>query len=319
MALSQSVSDYNMVAVDAEFMDMCPIAVGPFSHLHFTCEEQTPADVASRLQSLLVYLNGSFDNRFRRLVDDPRSLQVIQREIPHLVRPDQWRSVADWAVNFVAKAGGRRWGEVAAHEKCEVMAFAMLTGRAQGSVHVDAQQAGNFVDSMDGARTASARRAMMDDRSNPETCQVSRVAALLRVKYATSLCTVTLMRGADGQSHQSDLDLQTKVGGKELYYGSKRVGDCQLNFEANASAVERNPAENISLNQAGAFVFRVNNYINRDNADVPFEITAQKPGFTEVHAGVWPRSRKNGDFVTAEDLTGAGQALRGRAEGARGE
>jgi hypothetical protein len=214
-------------------------------------------------------------------------------------------------VNFVAKARGKRWDEMAAHEKYEVMAFAMLTGRAEGSTHLDMQQASNLVDFMDEAHGASSLRAMMDDRSNPETYQVSRVAALLRDKCVTSLCTVTLVWGVDGQPHKSDLDLHTKVDGSELYYGTKRVGSCQLDFDANASAVERNPAENISLNQVGTFVFRVNNYNNRDNADVPFEVTVRKPGFTEVHAGVWPKDRKNGDFltvctvsVTAADLKG---------------
>jgi hypothetical protein len=285
--------------------------VGPFSHLHFTCEQLTPADVASRLKGLSAYLNGSFDNRFQRLVDDPSSLQVIQREIPSLARPDHWRSVADWAVDFAAKARGRRWGELAAHEKYELMAFAMLTGRAQGSVHLDMQQAGNLVDFMDEAHSASTLRAMMDDRSNPETYQVSRVAALLRDKCVTSLCTVTLVWGVDGQPHKSDLDLHTKVGGKELYYGSKRVGDCQLDFDANASTVERNPAENISLNQVGTFVFRVNNFNNRDNAEVPFEVTVRKPGFTEVHAGVWPRSRRDRDFMTVCTVSVTAADLRG--------
>jgi hypothetical protein len=65
MARSQDVSDYYMVVIDAEFMDKYPVQVGPFSHLHFTCEQLTPADVASRLKGLSAYLNGSFDNRFR--------------------------------------------------------------------------------------------------------------------------------------------------------------------------------------------------------------------------------------------------------------
>jgi len=162
--------------------------------------------------------------------------------------------------------------------KYEVMAFALLTGRAQGAVHLDMQQASNLVDFMDDARNASALRAMMDERSNPETYQVSRVAALLRDKCVTSLCTVTLVWGVDGQPHQSDLDLHTKVAGKELYYGQKRVGKCQLDFDANASEVERNPAENVSLNQVGTFIFRVNNFNNRDKTDVPFEVTVRKPG-----------------------------------------
>jgi len=108
---------------------------------------------------------------------------------------------------------------------------------------------------------------------------------------------VTLTWGGDGLPNKSDLDLHTKVKGKELYYGQKQVGQCTLDFDANAGTVEKHPAENISLNQAGTFEFRVNNYSNRDGTDVPFEVTVRKPGFSEVHAGLWPAKRKPGAFI----------------------
>jgi len=104
--------------------------------------------------------------------------------------------------------------------------------------------------------------------------------------------------GMDGQPHKSDLDLHTKVGGQELYYSCKQVGKCKLDFDANASNIEKSPAENISLNQVGTFEFRVNNFNNRDNKDVPFQVIVKKPGFQEVHSGVWPVRRKNGEFLT---------------------
>eukprot|EP00418_Pyrodinium_bahamense_P019200 CAMPEP_0179126530 /NCGR_PEP_ID=MMETSP0796-20121207/59897_1 /TAXON_ID=73915 /ORGANISM="Pyrodinium bahamense, Strain pbaha01" /LENGTH=476 /DNA_ID=CAMNT_0020825283 /DNA_START=71 /DNA_END=1498 /DNA_ORIENTATION=+ len=309
---SQDVSDYRLVVIDQEFMDRYPVEVGGFTHIHFTCGQLTSPDVAAKIQDLCLYFNGSFDNRFQRLVDDPSSLQVIQQQIPHLVRPDHWRAVTEWAVNFVARARGHNWAELSAHQRFEVMTYAMLTGRSNGSVHADMQQASNLVDFMDGARDEHALRAMMDERSNPETYQVSRVAELLREKAVTSLCTVTLTWGGEGRPHKSDLDLHTKVGGQELYYGTKKVGKCQLDFDANASSVEKHPAENISLNQVGSFVFRVNNYNNRDGADVPFEVTVRKPGFSEVHSGVWPAKRRNGDFVTVCSVTVTAEDLEGK-------
>jgi hypothetical protein len=306
---SKEVVDYKLVVIDAEFMAQYPITVGPFEHVHFSCDQLTPDDLAAKLKELLAYLNGSFENRFQRLVDDPNSLQIIQNVIPSLVRPDHWRSMTSWAVQFVAKANGRSWAELAAHQKFEIMVFAMLTGRSHGSVHLDMQQASNLVDFVDDAHNTAALRAMMDDRSNPETYQVSRVATLLREKCVTSACTVTLTWGGEGQPHKSDLDLHTKVKGEELYYGKSQVGKCKLDFDANASKVEQNPAENISLNQEGVFEFRVNNYQNRDGKDVPFEVTVRKPGFNEVHTGLWPAKRKAGSFihictvtVTNEDL-----------------
>jgi len=165
------------------------------------------------------------------------------------------------------------------------------------------------VDFMDDAHNAQALRAMMDDRSDPEKYQVSHVAELLRNKCVTALCTVTLVWGMDDKPNKSDLDLHTTVGGAELYYGNKKVGKCTLDFDANASRVEKSPAENISLNQVGTFEFRVNNFVNRDNVDVPFEVIVRKPGVNEVYPGVWPRGRANGEFlrvctvsVTPEDL-----------------
>eukprot|EP00931_Biecheleriopsis_adriatica_P100985 TRINITY_DN76214_c0_g1_i1.p1 TRINITY_DN76214_c0_g1~~TRINITY_DN76214_c0_g1_i1.p1 ORF type:complete len:689 (+),score=138.33 TRINITY_DN76214_c0_g1_i1:52-2067(+) len=308
-ATSLDVTDYNLVVIDAQFLAKYPVTVGPFPHVHFQCDQLTSDDTSQKIQQLSTYLNGSFENRFQRLVDDPASLQVIQNEIPKLVRPSHWKPVTDWAVRFVAKANGQRWAELAAHDKYAIMAFAMLTGRSEGSVHFDMQQASNLVDFMDGADNSAALRAMMDDRSNPETYQVSRVADLLRQKCVSSLCTVTLTWGLDGQPHKSDLDLHTKVSGQELYYGKKQVGKCKLDFDANASQIERNPAENISLNQPGTFEFRVNNYNNRDCKDVPFEVTVRKPGSNQVFTGVWPKGRANGNYlkvctvtVTLQDL-----------------
>lgn len=306
---SSATTDYELTIIDDEFMAKYPVEVGTFSHVHFTCDDSSDAGMVLKLKRLSLYLNGSFENRFQKLVDDPGSLRVIQGQIPHLVRPDHWKSVVSWAVNFVAKAAGRAWSDLAAHEKYEIMVFAMLTGRSTGAIHLDMQQATNLVDFMADANNTEALRAMMDDRSDPEKYQVSRVAALLQDKKVTSLCTVTSVWGMEGESHKSDLDLHTKLDGQELYYGNLKVGKCSLDFDANASKVEENSAENISLNQVGSFAFRVNNFNNRDGVDVPFQVIVRKPGVNEVYSGVWPRTRAKDDFlhvctvhVTAEDL-----------------
>jgi len=295
---SNEVTDYHVIVVDREFQAKYQSRVGDFDHVHFAFDQLTPDDLAAKMKDLSNYVNGSFDHRFQKLVDDPASLQVIQNELPNLVRPDHWKAVTTWAVNFVAKANGLVWSKLTAQDKCGIMVFAMLTGRSQGNVHFDMQQAANLVGFMNDAHDAAALRAMMDDRSDPETYQVSRVAELLRDKKVTSLCTVTLVWGMDGQPHKSDLDLHTKVGGTELSYSCKEVSKCKLDFDANASNIEKSPAENISLNQVGTFQFRVNNYNNRDNKDVPFQVIVKKPGFQEVHTGVWPVRRKHGEFLT---------------------
>ena len=306
----QNVSELTAVVIDEDFVKEYPVEVGPFSHVHFTCDQLSDSGLSQRLKDLKLYLNGSFDNRFQRLVDDPASLKVIQDVIPRLVRPDHWRAVVEWAVSFVAEARGKSWENLAFHEKFHVMIYAMLTGRSHGNVHLDMQQASNLVDFMDTAANLEGLVAMMDDRSNPATYMVSRVAELLRDKQVKSLCTVTLVWGLDGNPHKSDLDLHTWVKGQELYYGNKRVESCCLDFDANASKIEKNPAENISLNQVGTFVMKVNNYNNRDRADVPFKVIVRKGGQeSEVHEAVWPRKRAEGTLmevcqvrVTPEDL-----------------
>ncbi|CAE7624153.1 unnamed protein product, partial [Symbiodinium pilosum] len=217
---SSDVSQYNFIVIDREFAARYPQHLGGFQHVHFTFEEFTDPAVSAKIKKLSNYMNGSFENRFQRLVDDPASLKIIQEEIPKLVRPDHWKAVTSWAVNFVSKAGGRTWSQLAMHEKFEIMSYALLTGRCYDAIHTDLQQAGNFVDFMDAAHSRAGLRAMMDDRSNPETYQVSRVAEILRDKAVTSLCTVTLTWGGDGPN-KSDLDLHTKVDGQELYYSRK--------------------------------------------------------------------------------------------------
>ena len=313
------------------FATRYPAHQGGFQHVHFTFDDLTPPDVAAKIKQLSNYMNGSFDNRcwatelcqklavcygmffvlstaraslgFQKLIDDPASLRIIQEEIPNLVRPDHWKAVTSWAVNFVAKAEGRTWSELPMHKKFEIMSFAMLTGRSHGFIHTDMQQAGNLVDFITDAHSRPALRALMDDRSNPETYQVSRVAGILRDKAVTSLCTVTLTWGSEGQPNKSDLDLHTKVDGVELYFSRKVVGKCQLDFDANAGTVEPFPAENISLNQPGTFIIRVNNYCNRDSASVPFQVTVKKPGSSQVYTDVWPKERAKGNFMEVCTVT----------------
>lgn len=307
---SSDPADYQVVIIDEEFFEANPKEVGPFQHMHFVKEDVSATDLSERLKKLKNYLNGSFENRFQKLVDDPQSLKVIQDALPELVRPDHWRGVVSWAVDFVAKAEGKSWQELPLHKKFEVMIYAVLTGRVSEAIHLDLQQASNLVDFMEGAENSRALCAMMDDRSNPETYQVSRVADRLRENRVASLCTVTLMWGLDGAPYKSDLDIHTWVNGVELYYGVRTVGKCQLDFDANASTIEKNPAENISLNQTGTFTFCVNNFNNRDAANVPFKVIVRKSG-KEVaeHEAIWPKSRKKGDKMVVCTVTVTPQDL----------
>jgi len=128
---------------------------------------------------------------------------------------------------------------------------------------------------------------------------------LLREHNVTSLCTVTLLWGLDGAVNKSDLDLHTYVNGVELYFKRRTVESCKLDFDANSKkAMNETPAENISVNQPGTFDFFVNNFNNRDNADVPFKVVVRKSG-REVaeHQGVWPKTRVKGDYIKVCTVT----------------
>jgi len=297
-------SAYEVVIINEDFFKAYPKEVGPFDHMHFVKEEVSSPDLSERLQKLKNYLNGSFEYRITRLVNDPSSLKVMQDVLPQLTRPDHWRSVVNWATNFVAKANGKLWQDLKLHEKFEVMVYAMVTGRVSDSVHLDMQQASNLIDFMDYAENSDGLCAMMDDRSNPETYQVSRVADRLRENRVSSLCTVTLMWGLDGLPHKSDLDIHTWVNGVELYYGQRCVQQCKLDFDANASCIEKNPAENISLNQTGTFKFCVNNFNNRDHSDVPYKVIVRKSGKeVEEHEAIWPKMRAKGNMMTVCEVT----------------
>ncbi|CAJ1371853.1 unnamed protein product [Effrenium voratum] len=91
-------------------------------------------------------------------------------------------------------------------------------------------------------------------------------------------CTVTLTWGHGGR-FKSDMDLHSWIGGQHLYYARRTLGCCQLDFDANAfeTDLQEHPAERLALNEAGTFPIRVDNYKNRDQSDVPFEVVVENP------------------------------------------
>lgn len=303
---------FNVVVLDGEFMKCFPKIEGktlsgkPFHHIHPTNKELTSESNAARIKSLMTYLNGSFDGRFKKLVNNLSSLRIIEQQHYLLQRPEHWSSVIEWAISFVEKADGCPWEELSTTKKYTLMVFAIMTGRYQNNVHLNMQQASNLVDFIESANSLEALRSLMDARSDPENYQVSRVAELLKKKMVTSKCTVTLVwEGPD------DMDIHTRKNGneEELYYGNKRVGDNTLDFDANASNVEEFPAENLSLNEVGHYPIEINNYNQRSRRDVSCQIIVRKSCAEEVFSCVWPVGRKNGNkikvcdvIITHEDL-----------------
>lgn len=158
--------------------------------------------------------------------------------------------------------------------------------------------------------TPSIFEVFLHGNDQKKSCAGILAEDRLREQNVTSLCTVTLMWGLDGAPHKSDLDLHTFVNGVELYFKKKVVESCKLDFDANSRDANETPAENLSLNQPGSFDIFVNNFSNRDNADVPFKVIVRKSGVEVAeHSGVWPKSRVKGELlkvcavtVSPEDL-----------------
>jgi hypothetical protein len=307
--LPPKISGYTMIIFDENFVKKYPPQDDKFHHLHFVFKEieLTPPEISNKLKPLLLHIC-SFENRFKRLVDDPDSIMIIKNVIQQLVRPDHWKSVVDWAIAFVTRANGKKWDHLKIHEKYDIMVFAMMTGRSNGSVHLDMQQAENLIDFMDKATNSAALCSLMDARSNPETYQCSSVAKALDIHKITSLCTATLI-----WEGESDLDVHVITErGDEVYYGNKQIPSCSLDFDANADSnkLELYPAENISIKEVGSYTIKVNNFNNRNNENVKFQIIVRKSGVTvDTFTEVWPRYRRKDDkmeictiVITPEDL-----------------
>ena len=52
----QNVSELTAVVIDEDFVKEYPIEVGPFSHMHFTCDQLSDAGLSQRLKDLKLYL-----------------------------------------------------------------------------------------------------------------------------------------------------------------------------------------------------------------------------------------------------------------------
>eukprot|EP00439_Symbiodinium_sp_Y106_P052695 s762_g7.t1 len=107
---------------------------------------------------------------------------------------------------------------------------------------------------------------------------------LLREMPMTSPCTVSLLWSRDADLDQLALSFRIWLNGRELNCSSRKV-----DIGTNTFQVQRNPAENISLNQVGTYDVKVES-LSRNIVDVPFKVVVRRSGQeAEVYEGVWPR------------------------------
>ncbi|CAE7445729.1 unnamed protein product [Symbiodinium sp. CCMP2592] len=86
----------------------------------------------------------------------------------------------------------------------------------------------------------------------------------------------------------SAMSFRIWLNGRELNCSSRKAAST-VDIGTNAFQVQRNPAENISLNQVGTYDVKVES-LSRNIADVPFKVLVRRSGQeAEIYEGVWPR------------------------------
>eukprot|EP00239_Pterosperma_sp_CCMP1384_P011847 CAMPEP_0197865012 /NCGR_PEP_ID=MMETSP1438-20131217/43410_1 /TAXON_ID=1461541 /ORGANISM="Pterosperma sp., Strain CCMP1384" /LENGTH=897 /DNA_ID=CAMNT_0043483409 /DNA_START=152 /DNA_END=2845 /DNA_ORIENTATION=- len=274
------------------------------AYYHWTVfpSEVTRSDAAQRMERLKNYLP-QMDTRLAKLTTPEaiESVKIMMEEQEKLQRPNHYRSVLDWVKGLQeAAVEGCSWPapfeEQSVEDKMAFRVNALMTGRVQGSTHLDFHQAENIVDFLT-EPSREALRATMDQRSDPAYYQISQFNRRLVEAGVTSKHMIGLVW--EGQ-YTDDLDIHvTTPNGNVIYYGNTKGDGCQLDFDANVNKGEANPAENVSV-IPGTYKVQVNNYTIRTRGKpVPFQIICRQAGLADqVYDSAWMPGRSSGEFIT---------------------
>lgn len=262
-----------------------------FYHWNIQPKEVTSPETAARFELLQQNL-AQMDSRLSKLTEPEavNSVVIMAEERSKLTRPNHWTSVIEWVTGIQKKAVGKSFAMMTDVEKFHLRVYALMTGRVDKHVHLDFQQAANIVDFL----TAGSReelRGLMDSRSDPATYMRQQLIQKLDAKGISSQWTIGLVW--DGK-YTDDMDIHMWTPNKtHIYYGNKRGDGCVLDFDANASKAEANPAENISVSGPGTYMIEVDDFAPHTKQSVPFEIVCRQVGKQDmVYHGVWPADRK---------------------------
>ena len=261
---------------------------------HWTIKPEkvtSPSDTA-KFTNLQNYMS-QMDSRLEKLTvpEAIASVKIMRQVQSELERSEHWESVLSW-VEIIQAQAHKPYSEMTPEEKIHFKVFCIRTGRTNGRIHNDFQQASNIVDFL----TYSSREALkteMDTRSDPANYQVSQLSRAFEKHGITSKYTISLVW--DGK-YTDDLDIHVILhDGTEIYYGCRKARGCILDFDANVTHGEEEPVENVSV-VLGTYKILVNNYTRRTCGDVPFQVIIRQDGvIVETYDEIWPRHRHSGD------------------------
>ena len=296
----------------------------PYQHVTIFPDKVTSTQNVRKYKQLLDENIPIIQPRLEKLceIEAYHSVKVILRELHRLERPEHWRNVLDWVIGIQTK-----WMEIKTkngsyvpfknfrkENKIHLAVYALTTGRFEDDgmtvVHKDYKQSSNIVDFITLGEIDHVLREM-DTRSNPENYMISQLSRNMAKHKVSSKYRISLVW--DGQ-YKDDLDIHLRwYSGShqssdvwpafihEIYYGSKLYKynnyETRLDFDANASRPEAEPAENITCSPFGYYEVWVNNYSRKThNKDIPFTIIIHQEGKNDIIIErTWPPNRRCGE------------------------
>ena len=304
----------------------------PYEHITVIPSSFTSPEKANIYRSFMQDIP-SFQSRLEKFSEQVAidSIKILFQNLDRLQRPDHWRSVFKWVMEFQEHVKSM-WKGLIPHwptnkvNRLHLTMFAITTGRVEVdgtvAIHKDFRQSNNLIDFMVYPSVELALREM-DNRSDPNNYMVSQLARNMAKHKVESKWTISLVW--DGK-YKDDMDLavlwtvQVSPGTahvkrdeslnitERIYYGHKKYTirgmdnndyTTILDFDANASKAEAEPSENISCSPYGSYKIRVNNYSRKTyGADIPFTVIIHQEGNENIiYERTWPHSRISGDFM----------------------
>lgn len=276
-----------------------------FYHWTVVPSNVTDPVAAARLSALWNLLEYNIDERLSKFLslDARESIPIVKECLSEIDRPEIYASAIDWVINIQEKFPTYfNVIDLTHKEKMKLRIFAMMTGRAERSVHFDFSSSQNFISLL----TMNSKEqviASLNNRSSVENYQVSSLNRALADHKVSSPFTVSLVW--DGKEHKDDLDLHVVLPDrKRCYWSCKNTGGHKLDFDAGVGGMEAEPVENITCSGRVPVTIQVDNFNKRTRGDVQATVIIRELGYPdEVIPIVWPSYRRKGDYLTIKTHT----------------
>lgn len=299
-----------------------PMTGLPYEHVTIFPDGFTEKEIADKFEPLIHKYIVMVDPRLSILMEPAgiRTVHKIMCRVSELQRPGHWSSVLKWIKylhDLVEKPRYKKgYNNLSAWAKFHFKIAAITSGRIESDVHKDFHQAEGIVNVITNSESIEETLRKMDEISNPETYMRSQFNQAIRKNKVTSKNGFGL--AWDGK-FTDDFDIHVQPitpNGPHIYYGLKgktvscfagkgyNMGDVTflLDFDANATAPEAHPCENVSIDIHNGGEAVVDVYVNlfsrktRTGVDMPFTVFHRQDGREPVEIEkVWPFNRSSGD------------------------